>query len=523
MSTQEEVKSIVEFPAADDPLAHQASKNDELYFFMLPLEIRLMIYEYVVAVAKPILPEQVTKRANKFFPSQSILFPAIAYRNSNDPLDVISLARVCRRIYHELEKFPVFYRVNTFCFECFEDLHVFLSAITPKRREMIRYITLFIYSQSQSKLNIFRPNFPEWAFIPHHRPSGHTKTFLMSLLTQCKDLKELRLILNHRVSAAHMMALSRVPIDRPSAWNLPYIRVRTGILPEDFMFGDAYNIPSLVIRHVHNTGVADQERLRAMKQFNMKMFERRNLVNPTEDEFPSWYVRLGSKDLVEEAIGAANIDFPGELRKSQNRFDHTIGPVSSRTRRKNTTLNPSTGALTRELPKYGADGVAVQWNYTVIGVRRDDYLGMECNLEYWTPTKDLGTSWETVDKVVTTPSGHTNLSRFYLSILRKFKYKVPRDPKANLQELDSMPSPDDVFKTLGGLKRVVNVAYKDKAPSSHNKCLNNWAKVMEKWKSTVEKLEKEVAAEAEREAKKEAKKEVKKQKDMEKQGIPKQK
>ncbi|KAI2463353.1 hypothetical protein F4781DRAFT_440655 [Annulohypoxylon bovei var. microspora] len=517
------VEGIVKLPDPHHPLAHHTVKNDQTYFFMLPLEVRLMIYEYVVAVGKPIQPRQIIKGSNKFTWGKAShshgyddldVYPHQGNLESSEPvpLEIITLARVSRRIYHDLEGRPVFYRINSFQFEQVEDLHIFLSAITPKRRAMIRYIALNSYLDNRT----YMPRWPRTVQAGDYisRTTNYdSNCCLLPLLSQCKGLKELSgLKLCMLLDSNQLKAISSVPLDAPSVLNLPFVQIKTRLTGAGyFTLGDSHHIPISILKKMWSKDLDDDslflpehiELIHWTQKLNSSMVKRRR---PEDGNMrPQWFVDLGSEARVKQAIDIAKINFPGEIRIDQDRFKSVVGPVSSRTRRKNWTVDPELGIFRYQTPKYGAEGAFVAWNYDVTGLRWNDELELECLLTYLRPDRDPATSWESADKVVLTHKGEKSAYYFYTCRLREARSNMSGKPRKVLLELlQTVPSPHDVIKFVGGIKNFLpqtsDGTFKSKGDkgeqADEKKHKQGWQQLSKDWTFTIAKLEKEVAVEA---------------------------
>ncbi|KAH9904167.1 hypothetical protein F4778DRAFT_780847 [Xylariomycetidae sp. FL2044] len=119
-------------------------------FKKLPYEVRLMIYEFALTEDEPIWPSQVAETSNKFDSCNEFAWKRYSqlgriYNNERSvrKLQGTNLERVCRQIRDDLVVTPVFYRVNRFNFYCRAQQHLFLAALTPKKRAMIQQINLW--------------------------------------------------------------------------------------------------------------------------------------------------------------------------------------------------------------------------------------------------------------------------------------------------------------------------------------------------------------------------------------------
>ncbi|ETS79868.1 hypothetical protein PFICI_07397 [Pestalotiopsis fici W106-1] len=116
----------------------------------IPVDLRLMIYEYAVKLDKAIVPRQVADCSNKFTWGEREQVPVHNHPGNrdylwesrdNERLAVVSLNLTCKQFYEELRSYPVFYRINRFQFDL-QDLVPFLVAVTPERRNAIRHINV---------------------------------------------------------------------------------------------------------------------------------------------------------------------------------------------------------------------------------------------------------------------------------------------------------------------------------------------------------------------------------------------
>ncbi|KAK8138958.1 hypothetical protein PG984_002338 [Apiospora sp. TS-2023a] len=180
----------------------------------LPLEARLMIYEFAVEVDKPISPIQLGDGSNKFHWDGR-------WHLSSPPscLTVTELARTCRMVYHDLEAKPVFYRTNSFQFTEIRYLHSFLAAITPARRASIRQIEVSHYQ-----------DFKGWDVYGK----------VMPLLLQCHDLRQLSFVAAPYGTGAQYQYL------HPSSDPIPALRDSLNDCLK-LMTGTPYDDPSSVM------------------------------------------------------------------------------------------------------------------------------------------------------------------------------------------------------------------------------------------------------------------------------------
>ncbi|KAK6866181.1 hypothetical protein PG995_002709 [Apiospora arundinis] len=165
-----------------------ARNANESLLLRLPRELRLIIYEYSVTLDKPVTPRQTIARSNKFTWGNASRAPVHAHHGNaghvyksteSQYLTVVSLHRTCRAIHNELNALPIFYRVNEFELASQRDIHVFLAALTPERRDAIRSITL-------SAVPAWKP------FI--HTFDENVNHDMMALLVHARDLREIKML-----------------------------------------------------------------------------------------------------------------------------------------------------------------------------------------------------------------------------------------------------------------------------------------------------------------------------------------
>ncbi|KAK6065733.1 hypothetical protein SCUP234_12408 [Seiridium cupressi] len=160
---------------------------------VIPVEVRLIIFEFAVKIDKVVVPRQITEHSNKFTWGERKQVPVHDHPGNrdyvwecqeNERLAVASLNLTCKQFYEELRDYPVFYRVNQFHFEM-EDLVPYLAAITPQRRNVIQNIALTGACGSTSWENE----------VPKSRRSIALRKHAFALLSQCQGLRNVHVIL----------------------------------------------------------------------------------------------------------------------------------------------------------------------------------------------------------------------------------------------------------------------------------------------------------------------------------------
>ncbi|KAH8194496.1 hypothetical protein TruAng_011334 [Truncatella angustata] len=162
----------------------------------IPVEVRLMIFEFAVTLDKPVTPRQITQHSNKFTWGDRKQVPVHNHPGNNDYVwecqeddrpAIVSLSLTCKQFYDELRRYPVFYRVNQFQFEL-EDLVAYLAAITPERCNMIQNIVLTGLGSSS---------------LPKSKRSAALQKHALVLLSQCRSLRNVHPRKAAKFSAEH--------------------------------------------------------------------------------------------------------------------------------------------------------------------------------------------------------------------------------------------------------------------------------------------------------------------------------
>ncbi|KAI1488875.1 hypothetical protein F5X96DRAFT_684574 [Biscogniauxia mediterranea] len=428
------------------------TKNSKLPFFQLSVEVRTMIYEYVVSCAYPIQPRQVTEKSNKFvwrhsnlelIDKDNIGSRSLIRVPKGEPLMVTQLMKTCQHMYWDLTMHPVFYRVNKFVFESSKIAHKFLAALTPERRKMIRQIT---FNQGNGSV-------ADSGTILRQTPADR---HLIVLLQDCTDLRSIEMVLKARNDMALRLLVSSIIKNATSPdmmssplWKLPVaFRIWYGGIPDVLIlldgnkqsqppkWADTLNIGGEIIslvneaNHViaaHNSPLAAEwERL------------RREQVDTSP-----------SKKELHKAIGAAGIDFPGESRIHQVRSIGLNDTVSRRTRAQVKAENNVTpwGTIKKNMPKYNSEGILL-WEYLprICGLRWNGLL-IEVEVE-WPTASDLAdgpTSWEEIHHL----GNWVGLHRIRTFFSRMTK-KITEGPEF-IEQIEKMPTPQDVEDALEGL------------------------------------------------------------------------
>ncbi|KAF7538920.1 hypothetical protein G7054_g2523 [Neopestalotiopsis clavispora] len=458
--------------------------GEALFFRLLPIELRVQVYEYALSEDQPIRVNQVANRSNKF-----VAYYAADSGNERKrrPMFVSSLTRVSRHIYLELKKHPVFYRVNEFKFDYWQfekDSLCFLAAITPERRALIRNITLGVDGYDASSL-IQQTN--------GHRTETNDYKHLLSLLGLCEDLRHLRIVvymdLNARGSAFMFPSLLHTFINAAASDEIdPFIGRMSYIDPTIVLgFGTHFDTEPRSDLHFDLTqmGPLPESIAKLLNSTNARLLlQARDAVITLKERCKKAYPD-GNKSLnnatdaqVHDAFAYARVDFPGEDRLGLDRFNSTRGTVSSRTRQKcNKESVDDCGVLRQKnQKKYDAEGL-LAWRYIKIHDLRRIGDSIEVDVEeidFEDDKRAKERSWEPIEAVMS-EKWEEEVCDFYHEFI-KFPVGPPFDLlflATQLEKTRRLPTPDDVKATTPGF--LVDLEEENKVP--RNRRDKRW-----KWK-----------------------------------------
>ncbi|KAI0096843.1 hypothetical protein F4776DRAFT_658580 [Hypoxylon sp. NC0597] len=494
---------IVKELGEDHPLYLAFKRNETNPFLSLPLEIRIMIYEYAVAINKKVTVQHVTYGSNKFLWGETTEVDWDGVRTwasaETQPLAAVCLSRTCRQTYQELERYPVFYRVNTFQFkwirvdasidntwrdECLSGLAEFLSAITPARRAMVRRVEI--------AFDINGPFGPLFARSVAHERDDRRDFNVLALLSQCKDLRELSSLLPCEYGRADVILRDCLlgalkPHDIPLLWNLPFLRVKVFMNDGSVLsLGDSATIqPSSSFRFDQ----ISRSNQNCIIQINSAMFARYR-----GDKWPQWLKDMDNPVLVERAVSAQDVDMYGEDRLLQDITQRT-GNISSRLRRKEWFYDPSHGVLQRDTPQYAANGV-LAWKYQkVTGIRFNDSSDIECEMLWFRPTRVPEKSWVPA-QALWTDEREWSLRNYYenAGILDR-----ETSPEILAPKMKNTPSPESLLNYMAevcgsDMAQAFGVGDGQRAKGRVNVIKKKWECLQRKWKARIVRAEKEILA-----------------------------
>ncbi|KAI8964705.1 hypothetical protein F5Y11DRAFT_345158 [Daldinia sp. FL1419] len=471
--------SLINLDDEKHPYAYITRMNQgSCLFKKLPLEIRLAIYEYAVAIDKPVRPKQKAPRSNKFiwgdYLNDHFSYLSMDLINVEEPLAIISLSRTCRAIYQELEDHPVFYRVNEFEFRLAKDIHAFLAAIVPKRLEMIRTIRLLTPGPFQEDWSA-----PRTGSIDH----------ILTLLSRCCDLRKLYLVIqdapgiNSKAWIREWSIMAHRPHDIPALINLPVLCPLVQLIwngTELHLKKFLEEMPDHPFLH------RDLDTKSLMRSILGGLNERKEAFaleskgQHSHDSRPKWLKDMATKDAINAAVVAAPVDFTGRNRIAQD-FSLIRDEISSRTRRKSKHVD-SLGVIRRDVPKYNADGLLVWEHDEILGIRWSDSGEAEISLSWVGSISVRQPSWEPFHAFVMDRRGEEGVLRYF-----REKMIYGGRGKAHLQKMKSTPSVSDIAKLAGGLKSFLG---KNRTQRGHNR-IAAWTYWAQKYDDLVKRLEAE--------------------------------
>ncbi|KAI1771695.1 hypothetical protein F4818DRAFT_445026 [Hypoxylon cercidicola] len=420
---------IIDLDDLNHPKHEATQLNSEVSFLKkLPLELRLAIYELVVKENQKIRPRRVRDDSNKFV------------SGSNATRATFSLSRTCRAIYAELESLGPFYKLNRFEFGSASDLHVYLAAITPRRRQAIRYIDLVCYGTEHSFWDLY-----QFGFGGRRRGNDN---HVMELLTQCNVLqnKELTLLVSYDLpwhGSRHYYSDNRIIRDlemyrffagkdssglEPSVWSLPCFRLNIQLR------GWLFELGRLNYAQLSQSGFSEE-----IVSVIAAATERKK---ETGTETPGWFKDMANPSLVSKAIWASGVKVPGEDRVAPDRMKSIMGPVSSRTRKGCKSLDSLGRIIPEPHPRYDKEGVLLGSDFGYIDVKEirwtESESEIECHVRNYGQGQDIG--WVPLSALSQKQFRH-NLKPLMIQIMRQ-----AQSPQQVVDSMSAVPSPFDIIK-----------------------------------------------------------------------------
>lgn len=489
----------------------ETEQNANAPFLRVPLEIRLLIYEYATYEEQPIKPRQLAARSNKFT-------SGIREKKSKDSklkkMSVSDLVRVSRQIYMELEQNPVFYRVNRFQFQDPAKLLDFLVAITPERRAFLRHIVIYF------SFGHFGPLLPQLDSYPDRWMTKSCQVIkpLATLLSRCGDLRHLKIRLSLRTAWSLNDAL-REFIRHVSSDDLRHTLWSSSCIEPSFgCFGDEIDLMAPEIGEPRGIIPPDLSLIAEAKTALMSLKKRLKEEELNGNGFRDNY----TDSQVLEAITLSQVDFPGESRIEQDRFNSLAGTISTRTRQKcKKDSVDDNGVIQRARSKYNAEGILAWESITVKDLRwSESTTTIEVDVEktwaysyYRSRPADFvpERSWEPIEAVMS-DSHHHRFHYYYENLLTDTAKTL--SPVDRLQMLRGKPTPQDVIAIAPG------ILFDNIDPDQSRRELRNlqnwrnmWSSLQRRYKERIDRDEEE----AEKVALKEKEEEEKQKKQVQQQ------
>lgn len=388
--------------------------------------MRVIIYELATDVGKPIEPEPVVDRSNKFVwgrywnrrvfhhPSSSMSI----LESKEERLAVTQLSRTCRQIYSELERWPVFYRVNRFRFYSMDRMRRFLAALTPARREMIRHVDFISKTRFDEYNSITVAEYVDPPRRDHRKEASSNKKLVLSdvltLLSQCTDLREFNVTLwiygyqlaesieqCREVARLHekLAGAESQEGEEKAPWS--YFSLRNFTLTLATEYGEVRLSDGRLVKPKEVPWVP-RETLTHINEAKQTLASHRRRMASERSRFAAREeIQLrGLKNVVSEielqqAALNAGIDFPGEVRVSQDRSEIS-GPIARRTRGQlnGTSIVSDWGTVeSGRSEKYDKEGLLVWDIREICGVRWHEG-NIQCKVAWTYPSAGNVTSWE---------------------------------------------------------------------------------------------------------------------------------
>ncbi|KAI2781341.1 hypothetical protein F4815DRAFT_467190 [Daldinia loculata] len=429
--------------------------NSSKFFSMLPREVRLVIYEYAVYVSHDVKPRQLVRGSNRF--SWFSWCGHTPDHVINKWLTVVSLARVCRTIYTELEYFQPFYKVNQFSFMQLSELRKYIAAITPSRRQAIRRIS-YTMDGSIGAIDDWLLN--KRVLWDHDEyPIDHGT---LTILSQT-GLEEFTLVVDLSDSWAdrhpddvdigeicyYVEKAQGYPDELHTIWNLPCFRL--GFLVE----------------------FPDETTEDLIDEIDEALEARRRRIGPDK---PEWFKQLNSSRSAEKALcEVSDLDILGEDRVGLDRAGSYLGPVSSRTRGKCRVPN-SVGQILKSVSRYSIDGILTSPIQGIHDIRWDG-TDVQCQVSHKYGDK----VWEDVSAILIPDNVFFIISFYNIMMAAK--------DSSRLDKVKSKPTLRDILKIQGGLHFLQHTGaegYRKESLSFMREC---WLRCANRWDAYIADLE----------------------------------
>ncbi|XDG07456.1 hypothetical protein ABKA04_007071 [Annulohypoxylon sp. FPYF3050] len=354
-------------------------------------------------------------------------------------------------MYAELEAWNPFYKINEFVFTAPQSCLVFLAAITPGRRNQIRHITLE---------------------YPSHWPVQYDMRFdqnLFALLSKCESLVRSG---NGRLEV--IIPVGGFYIDKPAVE--AYVTGVTELLRDPVRTRSQHlpwELPFFFCTFVLRQDIIDPD----IKQLNAKLFIEQNAYlkkagHDSPQWCPQWFKNMAKNTgLLEAAVAASGIHFPGELRISLDKANGSFGSAATRTRSKCKETPDSQGVVKLTRPRYNEQGILTElrrindfrWNGTDI----------QC-LAY----DNQGSAWEDLYAVLELDNEHL-IRQAYDSVMTRYKAEWYYKPGSR-EKLKNTPHPRHILEIAKATLPLKG------ARSKRNQSLwKSWSALIKRWDSIL--------------------------------------
>ncbi|KAF3061832.1 hypothetical protein GL218_02846 [Daldinia childiae] len=442
-------RAIVNLSDEQHPNYRLTKLNDASKFFsMLPKEVRLMIYEYTVYVSEEIRPKQFESRSNKFI--CCISAPTMQNRLCRQQPAVVSLARVCRAIYAELEHFQPFYKVNKFYFTELIGLRKYLAAIIPSRRQAIRRVDFKVDNW-----------FDRWLLskrIFHDSPTYPLDHGTLVILSQT-SLEEFTFI----------EEISDLP---PGTVAADVLRTNLNrVLEYPDGLHTIRNLPCFRLGFVLES--PDETTDKLIKEIDGALATRRQRIGTDR---PEWFKQLNNFRSTEKALReVCGLDILGEDRVTLDRAASYFGTISSRTRSK-CQLPNSEGQILKNIPRYSADGILTSYIYGIHDIRWNG-TDVQCQVSHKYEAK----VWEDISAILTPDNVYT-IIRFYNGLIKE-------TDSSRLDEVKNKPTLRDILDIQGGFHFIQHTGAEGYRKQRLSFMREYWLESANRWDAYITGLE----------------------------------
>ncbi len=292
---------------------------------------------------------------------------------------------------------------------------------------------------------------------------------VVALLRQCHDLRDLDYVLspyNESETCSilkNFISNTEAVVGEPLPWDLP--QFRPTIKLENGLIIDLGNRTPLSTSSLPQSYENKDEIIQLVKTARMRLASKRmvhigDLKKRTHKNDGS----VGdSKELepeLRQALLNSKLDFTGEERVAQDRFNSTLGNISSRTRGRCNPVTPLGIIDTNEtLAKYDSNGI-LNWEIQdMTGIRWGSNGEIECEVCIRGPYEMQGNvQWESIHACIFR-YGIETIIAYYTRLM-----KGEADLATKVQTMENTPPPKEIMKLISPITEIEGVSPTWKRP-----------------------------------------------------------